>query len=383
MGKTLTFRKLRDAQKRAGAEAKFRAVLEAAPDAMVISGEDGIIQLANSRADLLFGYAREHLIGLSIASLIPEWAPPRDHDADSWNAAQIETRLTAVKRNGVAFPVEITRSPFDSEDGPLVTTAIRDATEQVRAEERIRRVNSELERRVEERTFDLTRSNEALRQFAWAASHDLQEPTRMVLTYSQWLAKTAAPKLDGQELDMLKCVQENGARLQTLLAALRQYIYISELGDEAWRLVDTGAAVKTATVNLQGMIDDCNASVVCEALPAIQSIEILVVQLFQNLIGNAIKYRSHEPPRVRISARARDGGWQFSVADNGIGIEPDYLQYVFGVFKRLHGRQYSGTGIGLAICKAAVDRLGGKIWAESVPGQGSTFHFLLFDRCLS
>ena len=383
MGKTLTFRKLRDAQKRAGAEAKFRAILDAAPDAMVISSEDGIIQLANSRADLLFGYAREHLIGLSIASLIPEWTPPYYHGEDSSNAVQIETRLTGVKRNGVAFPVEITRSPFDSEDGPLVTTAIRDATEQVRAEERIRRVNSELERRVEERTFDLTRSNEALRQFAWAASHDLQEPTRMVLTYSQWLAKTAAPKLDGQELDMLKCVQENGARLQTLLAALRQYIYISELGDEAWRLVDAGAAVKTATVNLQGMIDDCHASVVCESLPAIQSIEILVVQLFQNLIGNAIKYRSHEPPRVRISAQARDGGWQFSVADNGIGIEPDYLQYVFGVFKRLHGRQYSGTGIGLAICKAAVDRLGGKIWAESVPGQGSTFHFLLFDRYLS
>lgn len=364
-------------------EGKFRALLEAAPDAMVISGEDGIIQLANSRTDLLFGYPREHLIGLSIASLIPEWTPPHYQGADSSNAVQVETRLTAMKHNGLAFPVEITRSPFESEEGLLITTAIRDATEQVRAEERIRRVNSELERRVEERTIDLTRSNEALRQFAWAASHDLQEPTRMVLTYSQWLAKTAAPKLDVQELDMLKCVQENGVRMQTLLAALRQYIYISESGGESWRPIDFGAAVKTATVNLQDMIDDCNASVICESMPTIQSIEILIVQLFQNLIANAIKYRSHEPPRVRVSAQAREGGWQFSVADNGIGIEPDYLQYVFGVFKRLHGRQYSGTGIGLAICKAAVDRLGGKIWAESIPGQGSTFHFFVFDRCLS
>ncbi len=361
-------------------ESKFRAVLEAAPDAMVISGEDGVIQLANSRTDLLFGYPREHLIGLNITSLIPEWLPPAYSATDFLNAAHVETRLTAVKRNGLAFPVEITRSPFESDGGLLVTTAVRDATEQVQAEERIRRINSELERRVEERTTDLTRSNEALRQFAWAASHDLQEPTRMVLTYSQWVAKMAAAKLDAQELEMLKCVQENGVRLQTLLAALRQYIYISESGDEAWKLVDFGAAVRAATANLQGMVNDTNASITYEPLPTIQSIEILVVQLFQNLISNAIKYRSHEPPRVRISAEPCDGGWRFSVADNGIGIEPDYLQYVFGVFKRLHGRQYSGTGIGLAICKAAVDRLGGKIWVESIPGQGSTFHFSLLSR---
>jgi PAS domain S-box-containing protein len=364
-------------------ESKFRAVLEAAPDAMVISGEDGIIQLANSRTDLLFGYPREYLIGLNITSLIPEWMPPAYDAPDFLHAAHTEARLTAVKRSGLTFPVEITRSPFESEEGLLVTTAIRDATEQVQAEERVRRINSELERRVEERTTDLTRSNEALRQFAWAASHDLQEPTRMVLTYSQWVARTAANKLDAQEIEMLNCVQENGARLQTLLAALRQYIYISESGDEAWRTVDFGAAVEAAKANLRGMIDDSHASVTHGSLPAIQSIEILVVQLFQNLISNAIKYRSHEPPEVRISAEAHDGGWQFSVADNGIGIEPDYLQYVFGVFKRLHGRQYSGTGIGLAICKAAVDRLGGKIWVESVPGQGSTFYFFLPDRSAS
>lgn len=365
-------------------EQKFRAVLEAAPDAMVITGEDGIIQLANSRMDLLFGYPREHLIGSNITSLIPEWTPPPAYETgDFLTAAPVEARLRAIKRNASVFPVEITRSPFQSEEGMLITTAMRDASEQVQAEERIRRINSELERRVEERTTDLTRSNEALRQFAWAASHDLQEPTRMVLTYAQWVAKTAAPKLDAQELEMLKCVQENGARLQSLLGALRQYIYISESGDEAWKFIDIGDAVQTAVANLQGMIDDTGASVLCEALPTIESIEILVVQLFQNLIGNAIKYRSDEPPRVRISAEKSNGGWRFSVADNGIGIEPDYLQYVFGVFKRLHGRQYSGTGIGLAICKAAVDRLGGKIWAESIPGHGSVFHFSLLDRRLS
>lgn len=370
----------RQAEALARTEQKFRAVLEAAPDAMVITGADGIIQLANSRTDSLFGYSREQLIGLNITCLIPEWTPPGPSDNGFHATAPVETRLRAVTGSGERFPVEITRSPFESQEGLLVTTAIRDATEQAQAEERIRRINSELERRVAERTTDLTRSNEALRQFTWAASHDLQEPTRMVLTYAQWVAKTAASKLDAQEIEMLKCVLENGGRLQMLLAALRQYIYISESGDEDWKLIDFNAAVQTAISNLEGMIGDSGAAVVCDTLPSLESIEILIVQLFQNLVSNAIKYRSADPPRVRISGESRDGGWQFSVADNGIGIEPDYLQYVFGVFKRLHGRQYSGTGIGLAICKAAVDRLGGKIWVESTLGQGSVFHFFLPEK---
>lgn len=199
----------------------------------------------------------------------------------------------------------------------------------------------------------------------------------MVLTYAQWVAKTAAPKLDHQELEMLNCVRENGARLQTLLAALRQYIYISESGDEQWKPVDCSAAVRTAMSNLEGLISDSRASVTFDSLPTIQSIEILIVQLFQNLISNAVKYRSAEPPRIRISAEAREGGWEFAIEDNGVGIEPEYLQYIFGVFKRLHGRQYSGTGIGLAICKSAVDRLGGSIWVESKPGHGSVFRFAI------
>jgi PAS domain S-box-containing protein len=359
-------------------EQKFRAVLEAAPDAMVITAEDGKIQLANSRADSLFGYAREELIDQDIRKLIPDWTPPNRGVLDDFQSAlPPETRLTGVKRDRTAFPSEITTSPFESDEGPLVTTAIRDATEQVEAEERIRRINLELERRVAERTMDLTRSNEALRQFAWAASHDLQEPTRMVLTYGEWIARTASAKLEPRELEMLQCVQENGSRLQALLSALRQYIYISESGDAAWANVDSGTAVRTALRNLEGMIADCRATIECHALPTIESIEILLVQLFQNLISNAIKYRSGEPLVVRIAAEAVDSAWQFTVADNGIGIEPEYLEYIFGVFKRLHGPQYSGTGIGLAICKAAVERLGGRIWAESAVGKGSAFHFAL------
>jgi PAS domain S-box-containing protein len=373
----------RQAEALARTEQRFRAVLEAAPDAMVITAEDGSIQLANSRTDSLFGYPREQLIGFNIRRLIPQWVCPSLPVEDVGSpaaAAPMEKRLNAVCQNGSSFPAEITRSPFASDEGLLVTTAIRDATEQVRSEERIRRINVELEKRVAERTLDLTRSNEALRQFAWAASHDLQEPIRMVLSYSQWIAKTTASRLESGEAEMLQFVQDSATRMGGLLAALRQYIYISESGDQEIARVDCGEVVRTALSNLEGAIEEAGACVECEPLPSLDSIEILLVQLFQNLIGNAIKYRSSEPPRVRISAERNEGRWAFSVKDNGIGIEPQYLEYIFGVFKRLHGKKYSGTGIGLAICKAAVDRLGGRIWAESEPGSGSIFHFELPEK---
>ena len=199
----------------------------------------------------------------------------------------------------------------------------------------------------------------------------------MVLSYSQWIAKTAAEKLEPTENEMLEIVHENAQRMATLLAALRQYIYISESGEQECARVDCAAVVRAAVANLRHAIDDAGATVECGPLPELDSVEVLLVQLFQNLIGNAIKYRSGESPRVHINAELRDGLWWFSLKDNGIGIEPQYLEYIFGVFRRLHGNEYSGTGIGLAICKTAVERLGGRIWAESTPGVGSTFHFTL------
>lgn len=362
-----------------GTEQKFRAVLEAAPDAMVITGENGVIELANSRTDSLFGYERELLLGANIATLIPEWRSIVSPDTpEACVPCRSEARLTGRRRDGLTFPVQITTSPFEA-DGQFITTAIRDATGQVQAEERILRINAELEKRVAERTADLMRSNDALRQFAWAASHDLQEPTRMVLAYSQWLGKSARPKLIDKERDMLDRVEGNARRLQGLLGALRDYIFISESADEPWRQVDCNVVMRSALANLEGAIGETKAAVTCDPLPTIQSIEILILQLFQNLIGNGIKYRAEgRTPEIAItSSRRDDGAYVFSVRDNGIGIEPQHRDYVFNVFKRLHGSKYSGTGIGLAICKAAVERLGGRIWVDSVPGEGSAFHFCL------
>jgi PAS domain S-box-containing protein len=358
-------------------ERKFRAVLEAAPDAMMITSQSGIIELGNSRADELFAYSRESLLGRNIRTLIPAWECPADEENPMGYTVQTELRLTGVRRDGSTFPAHVTASPFKTPDGMLFTTAVRDASDQVLAEERIQRINLELERRVQERTAALTHSNEALRQFAWAASHDLQEPIRTVLAYSEWLTEATSGRLEENEGKMLDIIRQHGERLHSLFDALRAYIRVAESGHQNWTPVDCGSALKTALSNLESMIQESGATIECSGLPTICSIEILLVQLFQNLISNGIKYRSTAPPCIRIAAETAPQGVTLTVSDNGVGIDPKHFNYIFGVFRRLHARESAGTGIGLAICKAAVERLGGRIWVESVVGQGAAFSFFL------
>jgi PAS domain S-box-containing protein len=373
----------RQTERVAVAERRFRAALESAPDAMVITNETGIIELANSRTDAMFGHVRESLIGRDLRTLIPEWQPATTPEAgigpvSNWSATAQESRLTALRHDGSSFPVQITRSLFDTSGKYLFTTAIRDATEQVQAEARIQRVNAELEKRVAERTAELSYSNEALRQFAWAASHDLQEPVRTVLAFSQWLSTTGETASNKDRKRMLSTIQSHAARLHELLGGLRQYIHVSELGvtapqEASWTLVDCNAVLRQVTANLQGLIDENQAVIERDRLPFIYGNDILLVQLFQNLVANAIKYRSASSPLVRISGSATESAWVFSVQDNGIGIDPKYHEYIFGVFRRLD--RGGGAGMGLAICKAVTERLGGKIWAESPPEGGSIFRF--------
>jgi PAS domain S-box-containing protein len=371
----------RQAAELARTERMFRAVLEAAPDAMLITNEEGAIELANSRTDALFGYARESLIGKNIRSLIPDWQFPRvGPEGTSFAQPLVETRVRGIRQDGSTFPAEITRNPFSTPETFHVTTAIRDATDQVMAEERIQRINVELERRVEERTAALSSSNEALRQFAWAASHDLQEPIRTVLVYSQWLAEASGDGLGERESQMLKIIEQHASRLHQLMGALQQYIYVSESGQQQFSAVDCNTAVKTALSTLESIIRESQASVICDPLPSVPGVEILLVQLFQNLISNGIKYRSAATPVIRVSAEVSDGGWIFSVVDNGMGIDPKYFEYIFGVFRRLQGPGQSGAGIGLSICRAAAERLGGRIWVESAPGAGSKFRFWIPNR---
>jgi light-regulated signal transduction histidine kinase (bacteriophytochrome) len=269
-------------------------------------------------------------------------------------------------------------SPVRTEDGLLVMAAIRDITERKQAELRIRRLNTDLERRVNERTAELTRSNEALKEFAYAASHDLQEPVRTVGNFAELLARRYRGKLDEDADEFLGFVVDGAEWMKQLLEGLLEY---SRLGTTAARNgpIPMGRALEQALGNLGAAIAETHAKVTSEELPAVSAENLQMVQLFQNLVGNAIKFRRPGvPPEIRISASARDSQWVFKVADNGIGIDRRHAERIFAIFQRLHRRQeYPGAGVGLAICRKIVDLHGGHIWVESLPEGGTAFLFTI------
>ncbi len=232
---------------------------------------------------------------------------------------------------------------------------------------------------LEHSVKELARSNAELQQFAYVASHDLQEPLRMVSSYTQLLAKRYRGRLDADADDFIAFAVDGAARMQKLIQDLLAYSRVGTRNLER-QAVSMDSVLEYATDMLQLVIKDTDAAVTHESLPSIKVDERQMTQLFQNLISNAIKFRGQEPPRIHVSATRLDGEWLFSVHDNGIGIEPQYADRIFVIFQRLHNRDdYPGTGIGLAICKKIVERHGGRIWMESEPGKGSTFFFTVPD----
>jgi len=345
-------------------EGRYRGLLEAAPDAMVVVNPTGEIVLLNAQAESQFGYSRDELIGQKVTNIIPEGFAERlvadalrsDEDA---LAQQIGTgiELTALRKNGTEFPIELMLSPLESAEGILVTAAIRDITARRLAEAHLL-----------EKVDELNRSNVELGQFAYIASHDLQEPLRMVASYTQLLARRYRGKLDSDADEFIAFAVDGAARMQRLIQDLLAY---SRVGTKGQELIDTSSeeALGQALINLRGSIEASGALVT------------QLIQLFQNLVGNAIKYQSSGVPLVHVSA-AKNGGakWTFKIKDNGLGIDPQYFERIFGMFQRLHKREeFAGTGIGLAICKKIVERHGGNISVESEPGHGSTFSFALAE----
>ncbi len=225
--------------------------------------------------------------------------------------------------------------------------------------------------------LDLKRSNEDLQQFAYVASHDLQEPLRMVASYTQLLARRYSGKLDSDADDFIKFAVDGATRMQRMINDLLIY---SRVGTRGGPFAPTPCemVLEDALSNLKLAIEERRAVITHDPLPTVMADEAQLIQLFQNLIGNAIKFHVKPPPRVHISARKTSEVWLFSVHDNGIGIDPQYSERIFIIFQRLHSKgEYPGSGIGLALCKKIVERHGGRIWLESKPGAGSTFFFTL------
>jgi signal transduction histidine kinase len=249
--------------------------------------------------------------------------------------------------------------------------------ERLRAESDVRNLNAELERRVEERTRELSRMNDELRQFAYVASHDLQEPLRTVASYAQLLARRYRNKLDKDADEFIEYMVGGVTRMHTLLNDMLAYSRVTESKDKPLSPANLNAVVQSAIMNLDLTISENHARVHVDSLPTLPGDEVQLTQVFQNLIGNAIKYKSEEPPSVSISASEGDAEWIISVTDNGIGIDAQYTERIFGIFKRLHGRELPGTGMGLAICKRIIERHNGRIWVESETGRGSKFSFSL------
>ena len=361
------------------AEQKFRALLEAAPDAMVMCRTDGEIVMVNSQTEVLFGAGRDKLIARNICTLVPEWSCPVPAGGLA-RAQRVDggVEMVGVRENGARFPVEISFSPLDTEDGVVITSAIRDISERKKAEEQIRQLNTSLEERVLERTEELLRSNEELQQFAYVASHDLQEPLRTVSIYAQLLAKRYQGQLHGDADRFIGFIVENAGRMEKLIYDLLDFSRVDARGNDFFAHTSCSAALDDAIRNLRSLMDESGAEITRDPLPQVMGDVVQLTRLFQNLLVNSVKYRSPEPPRIHVSARLAGGEWILSVRDNGIGIEPQYAEKVFGIFRVLQPRdKTSGSGMGLAICRKIVSRHEGRIWVESELGKGATFYFTL------
>jgi PAS domain S-box-containing protein len=250
---------------------------------------------------------------------------------------------------------------------PRFSFIAEDVTEKRRSEELIRRSNEELRR-----------ANADLEQFAYSASHDLQEPLRQVAVYSQLLEKKYGGTLESKALEYLAFCVEGAQRMQMLISGLLEYSQAGQAAADYTGLVDTSVVVEAARKNLATAIEETAAVFTVSPLPKVHGDAVALTHVFQNLIGNALKYRSSKTPEIAVSAMEDAGNWRFAVHDNGIGISPEFQSQIFGIFKRLHDRAtYPGTGIGLAICQRIVERHGGRIWVESEEGKGSTFFFTL------
>jgi PAS domain S-box-containing protein len=382
-------------------EGRYRGLLEAAPDAMVVVNQTGEIVLLNVQAEKQFGYRRDELVGQRVKNIIPEGFAERLIADASRSVADalaqqigMGIELSGRRKDGSEFPIEIMLSPLESAEGILVTAAIRNISARKKSEQAntqlenqatvMRGAHDELELRVSERTKELAfanqvleQSNLELKQFAYIASHDLQSPLRSISGFVQLLKMEYEDKLSEEAVDWIRRTVQSIGQMQTLIRDLLSYSRV-DARSVPFTQIPFLDIVNDALTLLESSIRDSGGRVTWDQLPVIMGDRSQLVQLIQNLIGNGLTYRGDKPPHIHLSAERSGKEWVFSVCDNGIGIDPKHYEQIFEIFKRLHDQKdYPGTGIGLAVCRRVVIRHGGRIWVQSEPGHGSTFFFTI------
>jgi len=351
-------------------ESLLHRIVETATDAIVVIGDDQRVVLFNAAAEAMFGRSRQSALG----ALITEFVPQRFRAAHVGHVRQFgenpqqprmmspERLIVGLRSNGEEFPVEASISASEEDGRKFHTAILRDVTER----ERTRAA--------------LVQSNMDLQQFAFAASHDMRSPLRSISGFLRLLETRHTAALEPAATELInRCVAAVN-QLDRLTEDLLCFARIDAASDAATD-VDCNTALADSLHLLAHSVTQAHAQIHVGILPVVSANRLHLVRLFQNLLDNGIKYCKDRRPEIRIEAARRDAGWVFSLADNGIGIDKRYHQQIFETFKRLHTQQeYPGTGIGLAVCRRIVERLGGAIWVDSDPGQGSTFHFTVPDR---
>jgi PAS domain S-box-containing protein len=361
----------------------FRTTLSSIGDGVVATDADERITFMNPVAEQLSGWSSDEAMGRQIDDVLvfrreggsPGVEKPIAQALKQGAIIGMRSHTVLTSRDGRTLPVDDSAAPIRDVNGEVVGGVIvfRDISPQRKTERALLAAHDQLKRTADE----LRRSNEDLSQFAHVASHDLRSPLRTVTVYAQLLQHRHGDKLgdDGQEL--LGYLTSGASRMAGLIEDLLAYARVSEAPVEAAAPVDANVELRTAVENLQALIGKSGATITTDPLPEVPIDKTQLVQIFQNLIGNAIHYRGTEPPAIHISAEQQGEQWRFSCRDNGLGIEPEYQAQIFEPFKRLHGSERPGSGIGLAVCNRIVQRNKGTIWVESDGAHGSTFYFTL------
>lgn len=349
----------------------FARVIESMSEALFLLDVTGRVSQANPAASALLGCDPADLIGRSLAEIdamagVPTtpWQLLARAPTGVLSNLDVEVRAPTGRVLPLSLSCGLVRDHHGKITGVLIVA--RDISERKQAEELLA-----------QQAQELARSNAELEHFAYVASHDLKEPLRMIASFAELLALEYQDKLGTEAKEYIHYMMDGATRMQDLINDLLSYARVGTSG-KPFAPVDSAAVLRVACNNLQAFIAENQATISHEHLPIVMGDEMQLIQLFQNLIGNAIKFRADRPLQVQIGAERQAGQWQFWVRDNGIGIEPEFVERIFVIFQRLHSRnEYPGTGIGLAICKKIVERHGGRIWVEAEVGQGSTFYFLL------